>query len=97
MGKEFNFLKKDAILAEINKAEPKPKTTFTATEIVKLSRSAITTAIKKKRFSFADIVKYFNNHGCDITAEELEHAYTSLSTKKQLKDKTVQNPKQKNK
>lgn len=79
--KEFEFKNKDKIFSDLENAEPKAQTSYSAAEIVKMSRSIITLSIRKKNFTFADIAQYFNDHGCEITALDLEKEYKKLNKK----------------
>lgn len=77
MVKEFNINNKDDILVALDKLEQKTKTTYSASEIVKIYRSNISTAIKKG-YSFKEISQVFNSNNCDIAAKELELAFKKL-------------------
>ena len=77
MVKEFNINNKDDISIAIDKLEPKAKTSYAASEIAKMYRLNISSAIKKG-YSFKEISQVFNSNNCDINAKELEIAYKKL-------------------
>ena len=78
MVKYYKF-DKNAIFTALDKLEPKPKTEFTVPEIIKQSRVKITLALKNG-YTFAEIAKWFNNNGCNITSKELQSSYQKLKT-----------------
>ena len=84
MAKIFDFKSKNDIFSDIEKAQVKAKSTYTAKEIVKMSRGIITKALTKKCLNFKDIAEYFNKHGCDITADELEKEYNIINKRIKL-------------
>ena len=85
MTKQYKF-DKEAIFASLDKLEAKPKSEFTAFEIIKQSRARISNSLKKN-FTFAEITKWFNDHECSITVDELQEEYEKAQKEFDLKNK----------
>lgn len=88
MNKLYQLSQTEETIAILSNLEDKPKTEFTADEIVKKLKKGIDTAIKKQ-YTYKEIAKILSENGCNITATALKKSHLHLSSTKPNKNHII--------